>query len=244
MENLPAILTALFNHHHWLILGKMFLALLLGTIIGLERELKHKPVGIKTCSILSITTCVLTIVSIQAAEYYAQSAQSLGNNISTDPMRLAAQVISGIGFLGAGVILHKKNDAISGLTTATIIWAAAGIGIAVGAGFMFDAFVATAMMLITIRFSPMVQRMVRQRGRNKKKTKLIIHLSSSNEIAVITNLLMQNDYRIENLSVKDLANGEVRVQVRCFAIDNAMIKDVYTLLKTEEGVLSVELFEN
>lgn len=239
MENSPLILTALLGPYHLIIFGKMFLALVLGSIIGLERELKHKPVGIKTCAIIAITTCVLTIVSIQAAEHYAQVSE----NIRTDPMRLAAQVISGIGFLGAGVILHKKNDAISGLTTAAIIWAAAGIGIATGAGFIFDALIATAMILIAIRFSPMVQRLVRRKGR-KKKTKIIIHLDSSGSIGVITSLLIQNDYRIENLSVKDLANGEVRVQVRCFAIDTSMIKDVYTLLKTEKGVLSVELFEN
>ncbi|MBF0752269.1 MULTISPECIES: MgtC/SapB family protein [Pasteurellaceae] len=239
MENSPLILTALLSSHHLIILGKMFLALLLGSIIGLERELKHKPVGIKTCSIIAITTCVLTMVSIQAAEHYAQVSE----NIRTDPMRLAAQVISGIGFLGAGVILHKKNDAISGLTTAAIIWAAAGIGIATGAGFIFDALIATVMILVSVRFSPMVQRLVRRKGR-KKKTKIIIHLSSSASLAVITNLLIQNDYRIENLSVKDLVNNEVRVQIRCFAIDSTMIKDIYTLLKTEEGVLSVELFEN
>lgn len=239
MENSSLILTALLSTHQLNILGKMFLALLLGSIIGLERELKHKPVGIKTCSIIAITTCVLTIVSIQAAEHYAQVSE----NIRTDPMRLAAQVISGIGFLGAGVILHKKNDAISGLTTAAIIWAAAAIGIATGAGFIFDALIATAMILIAIRFSPLVQRLIRHKEK-KKKTKIIIHLSSSASIAVITNLLIQNDYRIENLFVKDLANGEVRVQIRCFAIDSAMIKDIYTLLKTEEGVLSVELFEN
>lgn len=239
MENSSLILTALLSTHQLTILGKMFLALLLGSIIGLERELKHKPVGIKTCSIIAITTCVLTIVSIQAAEHYAQVSE----NIRTDPMRLAAQVISGIGFLGAGVILHKKNDAISGLTTAAIIWAAAAIGIATGAGFIFDALIATAMILIAIRFSPLVQRLIRHKEK-KKKTKIIIHLSSSASIADITNLLIQNDYRIENLFVKDLANGEVRVQIRCFAIDSAMIKDIYTLLKTEDGVLSVELFEN
>lgn len=239
MENSSLILTALLSTHQLNILGKMFLALLLGSIIGLERELKHKPVGIKTCSIIAITTCVLTIVSIQAAEHYAQVSE----NIRTDPMRLAAQVISGIGFLGAGVILHKKNDAISGLTTAAIIWAAAAIGIATGAGFIFDALIATAMILIAIRFSPLVQRLIRHKEK-KKKTKIIIHLSSSASIADITNLLIQNDYRIENLFVKDLANGEVRVQIRCFAIDSTMIKDIYTLLKTEDGVLSVELFEN
>ncbi|VEH68716.1 MgtC/SapB transporter family protein [Rodentibacter pneumotropicus] len=104
MENSSLILTALLSTHQLTILGKMFLALFLGSIIGLERELKHKPVGIKTCAIIAITTCVLTMVSIQAAEHYAQVSE----NIRTDPMRLAAQVISGIGFLGAGVILHKR----------------------------------------------------------------------------------------------------------------------------------------
>lgn len=239
MENSSLLLAPLLGSYHLMVLGKMFLAFLLGSIIGLERELKHKPVGIKTCAIIAITTCTLTIVSIQAAEHYAQVSE----NIRTDPMRLAAQVISGIGFLGAGVILHKKNDAISGLTTAAIIWAAAGIGIATGAGFIFDALIATAMILIAIRFSPLIQRIVRRKGR-KKKNKIIIHLGSSAAIAAVTNLLIQNDYRIENLSVKDLANGEVRVQVRCLAIEQSMLKDVYTLLKTEPEVLSVELFEN
>ena len=99
------------------------------------------------------------------------------------------------------------------------------------------------MILIAIRFSPLIQRLVRRKGR-KKKNKIIIHLGSSAAIAAVTNLLIQNDYRIENLSVKDLANGEVRVQVRCLAIEQSMLKDVYTLLKTEPEVLSVELFEN
>ncbi len=71
-------------------------------------NLNTNRLGSKTCAIIAVTTCVLTIVSIQAAEHYAQ----VSDNIRTDPMRLAAQVISGIGFLGAGVILHKKNDCL------------------------------------------------------------------------------------------------------------------------------------
>ncbi len=72
----------------------------------------------------------------------------VSENIRMDPMRLAAQVISGIGFLGAGVIFHKKNDAISGLTTAAIVCPGffAGIGIAAGAGFVFDAVIFTVLI--------------------------------------------------------------------------------------------------
>ena len=93
---------------------KISIAFILGGIIGPERESKGKPVGFKTCVILSVASCVLTVVSIQSAEYYAE----ISMNIRSDPMRLAAQIISGVGFLGAGVILHRHDDAISGLTTA------------------------------------------------------------------------------------------------------------------------------
>lgn len=234
--NPSIILTALFSSYHLMIFSKMLLAMILGSVIGLERELKHKPVGVKTCAIIAVTTCVLTIVSIQAAEHYAQVSE----NIRTDPMRLAAQVISGIGFLGAGVILHKKNDAISGLTTAAIIWASAGIGIAAGAGFVFDAIIATLMILLSIRLSPLVQRLVRRKSQ-RRRTKLNILINDSESIAKITDVIVKNQYRIEHMQVKDQSNGEVRLQIRCIAIDTSMMKEVYALLKAINGVVSVEV---
>ncbi|MDO5055333.1 MgtC/SapB family protein [Pasteurella oralis] len=219
------------------ILAKMAMAMLLGGIIGLERELKRKPVGVKTCVIIAVTTCVLTIVSIQAAEHYAQVSE----NIRTDPMRLAAQVISGIGFLGAGVILRKSNDAISGLTTAAIIWAAAGIGIASGAGFFFDAIIATMMILIAVRLSPIVQSLVRHKNKIRK-TKLTIQLNTPNAIGKITDILISNNYRIDSLNVKDLPNtDDIRLNIRCLITDKTMLQNVYLLLKNEPEVVSVDI---
>lgn len=118
-------------------------AFILGGFIGLERESKGKPVGFKTCVIIAVASCLLTIVSIQSAEYYA----NISDNIRSDPMRLAAQIISGVGFLGAGVILHRRDDAISGLTTAAIVWASAGVGIACGSGFYWHAMIVTVLFL-------------------------------------------------------------------------------------------------
>lgn len=95
MNNLAATIV----DHGWfplLTIVKISIAFILGGIIGLERESKGKPVGFKTCVILSVASCVLTIVSIQSAEYYAE----ISMNIRSDPMRLAAQIISGVGFLG------------------------------------------------------------------------------------------------------------------------------------------------
>lgn len=124
-------------------IAKLLAAFVLGGLIGLERESKGKPVGFKTCVIIAVASCLLTIVSIQSAEYYA----NISDNIRSDPMRLAAQIISGVGFLGAGVILHRRDDAISGLTTAAIVWASAGVGIACGSGFYWHA------IIVTILFS-------------------------------------------------------------------------------------------
>lgn len=103
-------------------------------IIG--SELEHKPLGIKTCTVIAVVSCLMTIVSIKAAYTFP-----LNDRLIMDPMRLAAQIVSGIGFLGAGVIIRRSNDVIGGLTTAAIIWGAAGLGIATGAGFYIEAIV-------------------------------------------------------------------------------------------------------
>ena len=231
MSNLSVLFESLARDSHFFIFVKMAFAMVLGGIIGLERELKAKPVGVKTCMIIAVTTCVLTIVSIQSAEHYAQVSE----NIRTDPMRLAAQVISGIGFLGAGVILRKHNDAISGLTTAAIIWAAAGIGIASGAGFYFDAIIATFMIL-----SPSVHRWVR-RYEKKKKTRITATLASPAAVGQFIQLLHTHNHLIENINMKDQANGETKLTIRCTINDKDTIHELYLLLKNEPDVLSLEL---
>src|SRR5690606_20432223 len=125
---------------------KLVIAALLSLVIGLERELKRKPVGLKTSVVISTFSCLLTIISIESA-YIAEGSEYDNVNITMDPLRLAAQIVSGIGFLGAGVILKRGNDSISGLTTAAMIWGAGGIGIAVAAGFYLEAALAVLIVL-------------------------------------------------------------------------------------------------
>ncbi|WP_410493023.1 MgtC/SapB family protein [Domibacillus sp. DTU_2020_1001157_1_SI_ALB_TIR_016] len=127
----------------------------LGAIIGLERELKSKPVGLKTSIVISVISCLLTAVSVESAYLYHGDADV---NVTMDPLRLAAQIVSGIGFLGAGVILHRANDTISGLTTAAMIWGAAGIGIIVGAGFYAAALAGVILIILAVEMLPVVLR--------------------------------------------------------------------------------------
>ncbi|MBX6353774.1 MAG: MgtC/SapB family protein, partial [Thermoflavifilum sp.] len=144
---------------------KLLVAALLGILLGLEREMKRKPLGLKTCLVISVTSCLLTIVSIDSALVSGPVTGSL----RYDPMRLAAQIVSGIGFLGAGVILRKNNEVISGLTTAAMVWASAGLGIAVGAGFYADAVVGLFIIIVCVEGVPrLLKRMGPQVLREKE----------------------------------------------------------------------------
>ena len=106
--------------------------------------------GLKTSLVIATFSCLLTIISIETA-YSTPAREDI--NITMDPLRLAAQIVSGIGFLGAGVILRRGNDSITGLTTAAMIWGAAGIGIAVGAGFYMDATLAVVIIVLVLKYS-------------------------------------------------------------------------------------------
>jgi putative Mg2+ transporter-C (MgtC) family protein len=114
----------------------------LGAAIGLERERLERAAGLRTHAIVAVSAALIIIVSAFGFE------DALGPDRQTvlDPSRVAAQVVSGIGFLGAGVIIFRKN-AVRGLTTAASVWAVAGIGLAAGGGLIAPAFVATAIIL-------------------------------------------------------------------------------------------------
>lgn len=121
-------------------LGRLGAALVLGGLIGLEREAHHRPAGFRTHMIVCLGACLFMLISLHMAEMDPRGA---------DPGRIASQVIPGIGFLGAGTIL-KTGLTVKGLTTAACLWTAAAIGLAVGAGYWTAALAATALTLVAI----------------------------------------------------------------------------------------------
>ena len=110
----------------------IMLSVLIGLLIGIEREYRNKSAGLRTFILVSFGSCLFTILSLKIG---------LAN-----PDRLAANIITGIGFLGAGVIF-KEDNKVSGITTATTIWAAASLGMCVGAGYIFLAFIGVGLVL-------------------------------------------------------------------------------------------------
>lgn len=130
---------------------RMLLAFIAGGIIGFERERHKKPVGFRTYVLVCLGSAVITMVGVEAMQRAIDL--SVGRDVvRVDPVRLSAQVVSGIGFLGAGTILHEKNT-ISGLTSAASLWVAAMIGIAIGYGYYFIGIMATFLVEITLILS-------------------------------------------------------------------------------------------
>lgn len=217
-------------------LARLFLACFLCGLIGLERESKHKPVGFKTCVIISVSSCLLTLISIHSALYYAD----LSDNIRTDPMRLAAQVISGVGFIGAGVILLRSNLVISGLTTAAIIWSAAGIGIACGAGFYLYASVTTILILTMIKFSHVITRLSNRLSRYQVIDASVLVMNSDAIETLLTDLNLKG-YDIDSINIMDDKKKRVEVRLRLNVNNKSGIFLLYSTLKGFDYIYAVSL---
>jgi len=123
----------------------------LGAIIGFERELHRQPAGFRTHALVSLGAALFTVVS----------AHGFGGS-SVDPTRIAAQIVTGIGFIGAGTILQHRGS-VRGLTTAASLWAVAAIGMASGAGMLPMAVIGTFLILVVLVFLDRVEEIARRR---------------------------------------------------------------------------------
>ena len=120
----------------WTDLWRLLLAALLGGVIGLEREAKHRPAGLRTNLFICMGAAMFTLLSVQLAGQFAG-----------DHTRIAAQIIPGIGFIGAGSIIHARADLVTGITSAATLFVVASIGMAVGGGMYVTAIFATGLVL-------------------------------------------------------------------------------------------------
>src|SRR5512135_158092 len=129
------------------ILFRLVLAAVLGAAVGFEREVHGRPAGIRTYLLLCMGSALIMVVS--ELLFFKYESKGLGDILRADPGRIAAQAITGIGFLGAGVILRYK-DSIRGLTTAACVWVACAVGLAIGAGFYLFGAAVTGLTLVSL----------------------------------------------------------------------------------------------
>ncbi|MCF7833826.1 MAG: MgtC/SapB family protein [Candidatus Pacebacteria bacterium] len=142
---------------------KLIVALVLGMFIGAERTLVHKEAGMKTHALVSLGAALFMIISEMTGEKYA----SIGG---FDPIRMASQIVVGIGFLGAGMVIFQGSK-VRGLTTAGGLWVVGGIGVATGLGFFTLAITATILVLVIFVFLNILENPIRKMSNEIEKEK-------------------------------------------------------------------------
>lgn len=174
---------------------KLLLAALAGGLVGLEREKHGRPAGLRTNLLVSVGSCVIVIVSeafyLKYAMFGAESA------LRIDPSRVAAQIVTGIGFIGAGVIL-KEGASVRGLTTAASLWTVAGLGMSFGMGFFSLGAIATLLVLISLNFLKKLDPII------KKERFLTLAVTAVNREGLLEELM--NIFDARKLMVSDLSS--------------------------------------
>ena len=209
------------------ILVRILLAMILGGLIGLEREKNKRPAGFRTHILVCVGACMTALIG-----FFVWN-QTGGNN---DPMRISAQVISGIGFLGVGTILVKEHDHITGLTTAAGLWATATIGIACGCGFYIGALFGTLVVAVT----EAVLFKLEARGRKKnRKVSLYVEITCAEKLNEYIDWFNEtlNAMNITVSMPRTATSGHVGVEVILPFMSQEETKKTLETIRNKEAVL-------
>jgi len=217
-------------------LGRLVLAALLGGVVGLEREIHGRPAGIRTYLILSLGTALLMVLSEYLLVAYHSKYPGLG--LQGDPGRIAGQAITGIGFLGAGVIIRYK-DTIRGLTTAACVWLVCSVGLAVGAGFYVLGVAVTLLTLIALIGLKAGERRMRKDWFEDLE---VVSTDLPGQITLMKSLITQHGFEVIGSALsRDAEKKELKatfqVKVRAVLPQREILQDLIEL----EGVKEVNL---
>lgn len=212
------------------ILIRLVAASVFGALVGLERERKSWSAGMRTHMMVCVGSCLIMIVSA-----YGFTEVLNDKDIALDPSRVAAQVVSGIGFLGAGTIMFMKEGIVRGLTTAAGLWTVAGIGLAVGGGMYLPAGIATLIVLIILwALQPIEKRYSRRFA--KQTLRVVLNSENSDEAELIHKILMTNQFSVQNLNLTK-SGGFYEIT---FLFESADSKKIAKLIKKLRKLDSVK----
>ena len=204
---------------------KLLIAAVLGGVIGWERERRGRPAGLRTHILVCVGVTLMMVVSEHIFERYKTFAAD--SIVRVDPARIAAQVVTGIGFLGAGTIMRFRTT-VRGLTTAASLWVVAGIGLAVGSSCYVPAIVTTLLALFALLLLPLFERDIK---RDKYKTLKVYISGFEPQYALLVDILKRNSMELQYYEFeKDLVKNEV------LYIVNVRYKDEASIAKVSDEV--------
>ena len=209
---------------------RIFAAVIIGGLLGLERGMKNRAAGLRTYMLVCVGACVIMLTNQYIYQTYG----------SGDPVRMGAQVVSGIGFLGAGTIIVTRRNQIKGLTTAAGLWASAGVGLALGIGF-YEAAVTGAVAIFIIM--TLLQKMDDRMHRKNRVLEVYLELSKDQSLGDFLRQVREQDIDISN--VQRELDSESEDGSRAYV---ALMKtkkrsshvDIMEKLQTMQGVVYIE----
>ena len=231
MELLQQIRTTLTEFNTVSVLFRLTLAMLCGGLIGFDRGRKHRPAGFRTHMLVCIGATLTMLISQYVSVVLHQG---------TDLTRFGAQVINGIGFLGAGTIIVSGRQQVKGLTTAAGLWACACMGLAIGAGFYAAAVIACVFILLTITILTKLQYFIMA---NARTMNVYIEYAASENIGRIVGTMREKDVRVYDI---ELTKGDAKTGLPPSAVASVRLpkkyahSDFLATLGAIEGVLNVE----
>ena len=213
------------------IIFKLALACILGAMIGLERESLNRPAGLRTYTLVCVGSALAMIVSIDIYMQYYQT-------VNADPGRIAAQVISGIGFLGAGTIM-REGASVRGLTTAAGLWVVACIGLAVGAGLYIPAVATTILILFVLIYFIRFEQFFT--GLREYKGLVMVVEDRPGQVGNIGSILGDMGVLIKNIQLNHMENEDnLEVELLVELPSGMKISDVIEELSTMKELKSID----
>lgn len=216
-----------WNIHNILI--RIIVSTIIGTVIGFDRGMKHRGAGTKTITVV----CLGSTLVMLTEQYIQFNFPGLANMT-----RMAAQVISGVGFLGVGTII-VSNHQVKGLTTAATLWASACVGLSIGIGFLEGGILITIMILISLHVSPHIEKFL---TRNSRYFTLIIDIEKVQYLRDLIHEIKSENIAIESLEIiKPSANSQP-TSVYCVLRSKKLMgtAEIYDIMTRTEKVISVD----
>ncbi len=215
------------------ILARLTAAMLAGLVVGLERERHYQPAGLRTHMVLALGSSLIMILSIYLPLQY------LDKFPSSDPTRISAQVISGIGFLGAGAIFRYGFN-VRGLTTAASIWTISGIGLAFGAGLYLLGEIGTGLLIIILQGFDFIERKLFEQRDMRVLT--VSFLSEEMDIKTVVREVKKFNITIRETSITELIeSGTVELKVNCRIDKDFDVRRLFDRLRQLNGIKLLRL---
>ena len=214
---------------------RIVLSGLCGLIVGYERKRRGKGAGTRTHLVVALASALMMIVSKYGFSDMAQVAADVYDT-RLDPSRLASQIVTGVGFLGAGMIYFNRGT-ITGLTTAAGIWATSGVGMAIGAGMYFIGILTTVIMIVA---QTILHQNIKLSGIKVEEQITFVIENTDEAVNYVQKILTENNLSADNMSYNSIDNDLVEIEIYTSSVNHLTVNKLLTLTRGNTYIKSVK----